>query len=158
VTPAGRSHVSSVLASRYRDKYPEMRLDEMTVLIQDAYPKAQQHALVMPRCESLDDVTALTAEHLPLLERMKVKLYLARFQLLLTSAVSLVLTHRACAGSSFSVGEGASPPIRVPDGLSFASIYAPSPLACDKQGRAFMCSRAQLKASLACFFQCGSPC
>ena len=51
-----------------------MQLDDRSVLINDGFPKARQHVLVMPRCPDLTDVTALTAEHFPLLDHLEVTL------------------------------------------------------------------------------------
>lgn len=45
---------------------------ERCVLIHDGFPKARNHALVMPRNPDLNDITSLTAEHVPLLDHMKV--------------------------------------------------------------------------------------
>ena len=50
-----------------------MRADASCVLINDAYPKARHHALVMPRDPGLRDVTSLTRVHLPLLDRMEAR-------------------------------------------------------------------------------------
>ena len=46
--------------------------DSDTVVIKDAYPKARRHYLVMPRqAGGADNVAALSAAHLPMLEKMK---------------------------------------------------------------------------------------
>lgn len=50
-----------------------MRADASCVLIHDAFPKAQHHALVLPREAGLHDVTSLTRDHLPLLAHMQAR-------------------------------------------------------------------------------------
>jgi hypothetical protein len=50
-----------------------MRADASCVLIHDAFPKAQHHALVLPREAGLHDVTSLTRGHLPLLAHMQAR-------------------------------------------------------------------------------------
>lgn len=50
-----------------------MQVDEQCVLMLDKFPKARHHALVLPRCARLQDLTSLTAEDVPLLDHMEVR-------------------------------------------------------------------------------------
>lgn len=63
---------SLVLACRYTEQYPEMQICTDCVVINDAYPKARCHALVIARTIGLNGPTDLRAEHLPLLQNMQV--------------------------------------------------------------------------------------
>ena len=58
---------------RYRDQYPELQIYNDCVVINDAYPKARCHALVIARQEGLKGPMELGPQHLPLLHSMKVK-------------------------------------------------------------------------------------
>ena len=44
---------------------------ERIAILYDAYPKAQIHLLVVPKKETVDSVSELKTEHIPLLEEMK---------------------------------------------------------------------------------------
>ena len=59
---------------RHRDQYPEMQIYGDCVVINDAFPKARCHALVIARQEGLDGPADLRAQHLPLLHNMQVDL------------------------------------------------------------------------------------
>ncbi|CAL8470785.1 g10327 [Coccomyxa elongata] len=64
-------HQVAMHPERYRDQHPGMRVDEQCVLVLDKFPKARHHALVMPRCTNLHDISSLTAEHVALLDHME---------------------------------------------------------------------------------------
>lgn len=59
---------------RHRDQYPEMQIYADCVVINDAFPKARCHALVIARQEDLDGPADLRPHHLPLLHNMQVAL------------------------------------------------------------------------------------
>ncbi len=46
-------------------------MDEQCLLINDKYPKAKRHALVIPRTAELDSPSQLGQKHLPLLRHMQ---------------------------------------------------------------------------------------
>lgn len=48
----------------------QIRHDEHVIVFWDKYPKAACHFLVVPREEGVYDLSCLTLEHLPLLDRM----------------------------------------------------------------------------------------
>lgn len=50
-----------------------MVVSEDCILIHDAFPKAANHALVLPRDPSLHDIRNLKKAHIPLLMHMKVR-------------------------------------------------------------------------------------
>ena len=55
------------------DQYPEMQISSDCVVINDAYPKARCHGLVIARTLGLNGPTDLRADHLPLLQAMQVR-------------------------------------------------------------------------------------
>ena len=48
-----------------------MRVDEQCLLVDDKYPKAKRHALVIARTAELDEPSQLRQTHLPLLRHMQ---------------------------------------------------------------------------------------
>ncbi|KAK9830245.1 hypothetical protein WJX72_010530 [[Myrmecia] bisecta] len=56
---------------RHSSKFPGMVVGEQCVLINDAYPKAKCHGLVIARDPELDGPDQLRTEHLALLQRMQ---------------------------------------------------------------------------------------
>ncbi|KAL0029264.1 hypothetical protein WJX79_006184 [Trebouxia sp. C0005] len=56
---------------RHTKQYPEMQIYDDCVVINDAFPKARCHALVIVRQEGLDGPADLRPEHLPLLRSMQ---------------------------------------------------------------------------------------
>ena len=67
--------LAPVLCScRHIEQYPEMQIYDDCVIIDDAFPKAHCHALVIARQEGLDGPADLRPEHLPLLRSMQVML------------------------------------------------------------------------------------
>ncbi|KAL0039207.1 hypothetical protein WJX77_011408 [Trebouxia sp. C0004] len=79
--PAGRSGVQAgwqgalqriaAHPERHTDQYPEMQIYDDCVVINDAFPKACCHALVIARQEGLNGPADLRSEHLPLLGSMQ---------------------------------------------------------------------------------------
>ncbi len=59
---------------RHTEQYPEMQIYDDCVVINDAFPKARCHALVIARQEGLNGPADLRPEHLPLLSSMQVTL------------------------------------------------------------------------------------
>lgn len=57
-----------------------MQIASDCVVINDAYPKARCHGLVIARTVGLDGPTDLRAEHLPLLQAMQVRKPFCRTQ------------------------------------------------------------------------------
>lgn len=67
--------LAPVLCScRHTEQYPEMQIYDDCVVINDAFPKARCHALVIARQEGLEGPAGLRPEHLPLLRSMQVAL------------------------------------------------------------------------------------
>ena len=60
-------------ACRYQDQYPEMQVSIDCVVINDAYPKARCHGLVIARAQGLNGPADLREVHLPLLQAMQVR-------------------------------------------------------------------------------------
>lgn len=56
---------------RHSEQYPEMQIYDDCVFINDAFPKARWHALVIARQQGLDGPADLLPEHLPLLRSMQ---------------------------------------------------------------------------------------
>ncbi|KAL3162367.1 hypothetical protein ABBQ32_010048 [Trebouxia sp. C0010 RCD-2024] len=56
---------------RYRDQYLGMEISPDCVVINDAYPKARCHGLVIARAQGLDGPADLREVHLPLLQAMQ---------------------------------------------------------------------------------------
>ncbi len=57
---------------RHTEQYPEMQIHDDCVVINDAFPKARCHALVIARQEGLEGPADLRPQHLPLLKSMQV--------------------------------------------------------------------------------------
>lgn len=70
--PRTHCQYGSRVPRRHRSRYPEMVLAEECLLIHDGFPKAEYHALVMPRDPSLHDLRSLSGAYMPLLKCMKV--------------------------------------------------------------------------------------
>ncbi len=67
--------LAPVLCScRHTEQYPDMQIYDDCVVINDAFPKARCHALVIARQEGLDGPADLRPGHLPLLKSMQVML------------------------------------------------------------------------------------
>ncbi len=74
VSTAKKGLAPVLCSCRHTEQYPEMQIYDDCVVINDAFPKARCHALVIARQEGLNGPADLRPEHLPLLKSMQVML------------------------------------------------------------------------------------